>query len=433
MTIVDVSYHQGMIDWAKVKQSVDVAILRCGYGTDKPSNDDKKFVYNATECERLGIPYGVYLYSYAKTTDAARSEAQHALRLLKGRKISGHVWFDAEQKGTESVSAACANTFCEIVQAAGYKVGVYTGHSWFNSYMKSLKDWPLWIARYGKNNGQPSTQPSIGRDFLYWQYTSKGIVAGIKGAVDLSKSMSTATTPVTPVKTPTVDVATDTTRLVYDTLKGKYGAGLARRAALGARYQEVQNVINHVYKADKNTLASETMQGKYGSGDIRKTILGSRYNEVMAVINNSLPTTTATPAKKSNEEIAKLVMNGAYGRNPERAEKLRAEGYDPNAIQAIINKWYGTTTTKAPATTNASTSTAPQSFEASLSGTYKTIGSSVRMRKTPSTSSAIVATIRKKGTAVSNYGYYSDVSGYRWYYVQYQGKTGFIRGDLIKK
>ena len=94
--IVDVSEHNGNIDWAKVKASGIVgAIIRCGYGQDQTGQDDKKWLRNVSECERLGIPYGVYLYSYAKTTGAVHGEINHALRLLKGHSPAWPVYFDS--------------------------------------------------------------------------------------------------------------------------------------------------------------------------------------------------------------------------------------------------------------------------------------------------------------------------------------------------
>ena len=74
-----------MIDWNAVKNSdVEYVIIRCGYGDNYTSQDDKQWLRNVSECERLGIPYGVYIYSYAQTTAQAKSEADHVLRLLKG-------------------------------------------------------------------------------------------------------------------------------------------------------------------------------------------------------------------------------------------------------------------------------------------------------------------------------------------------------------
>lgn len=84
---IDVSAHQGKIDWEQVKNSgqVNFAILRCGYGMNEIKQDDGYWAYNSSECERLSIPYGVYLYSYADTTAKAKSEAEHVIRLLKGK------------------------------------------------------------------------------------------------------------------------------------------------------------------------------------------------------------------------------------------------------------------------------------------------------------------------------------------------------------
>lgn len=81
---IDVSYSQGIINWGKVKGNVDFAIIRCGYGNDTPSQDDKQFLANVKGCEDNGIPWGTYLYSYATNLDEAESEVKHVLRLLKG-------------------------------------------------------------------------------------------------------------------------------------------------------------------------------------------------------------------------------------------------------------------------------------------------------------------------------------------------------------
>ena len=97
---IDVSYRQGDIDWAKVKNSgqVDFAIIRCGFGMNEIKQDDSKWKYNSSECERLGIPYGVYLYSYADTVAKAKSEANHVIRLIKGKKLSYPIYYDMEDE-----------------------------------------------------------------------------------------------------------------------------------------------------------------------------------------------------------------------------------------------------------------------------------------------------------------------------------------------
>lgn len=76
---IDVSNANGRVDWDKLKGNIDFAILRCGYGSDMSSQDDKQWARNVAECNRLGIPWDVYLYSYAMTVKEAESEAAHAL------------------------------------------------------------------------------------------------------------------------------------------------------------------------------------------------------------------------------------------------------------------------------------------------------------------------------------------------------------------
>ena len=86
--LIDVSEHNGKIDWETVKNYIDGAIIRCGYGMDETNQDDKQWKRNVAECERLGISFGVYLYSYATSKEKAKSEAQHVLRLINGHTLS---------------------------------------------------------------------------------------------------------------------------------------------------------------------------------------------------------------------------------------------------------------------------------------------------------------------------------------------------------
>ena len=86
-----------MIDWQKVKaDGVDFAIIRCGYGANQREQDDRQWLDNVLECEKYGIPYGAYLYSYADTVAKAKSEAAHVLRLVRGHKITYPIYYDLE-------------------------------------------------------------------------------------------------------------------------------------------------------------------------------------------------------------------------------------------------------------------------------------------------------------------------------------------------
>ena len=183
LTGIDVSEHQGKINWEKVKaDGIDFAIIRCGYGTNSTSQDDDWFLYNATECERLGIPYGVYLYSYATNVARAQSEAEHVLRLLDGRTLSYPVYFDMEDASTIGCDlAGIAKKFCGIIEAAGYPVGVYANLNWWNNYLTDpcFSRWHRWVAQYNSSCQYTGT-------YAMWQYTSSGSVNGISGRVDMN-------------------------------------------------------------------------------------------------------------------------------------------------------------------------------------------------------------------------------------------------------
>ena len=183
---IDVSVHNGKINWQKVKNDgIDFAIIRCGYGQNMTSQDDAYWEYNVSECERLGIPYGVYLYSYANTLAKAKSEAQHALRLLKGHDPAYPVYYDLEDTITlnlsNSMKKQVATTFCNAVSAAGYEVGIYSSLDWWRNYLTDpiYDSWSRWIAQWN------STCSYTG-DYDMWQCSATGRVDGISTNVDLN-------------------------------------------------------------------------------------------------------------------------------------------------------------------------------------------------------------------------------------------------------
>lgn len=177
--VIDVSHHNGTIDWESVKAAgIDGAIIRCGFGSDIASQDDEQWKRNADECTRLGIPFGVYLYSYATTNSMAKSEVEHVLRLIKGYKLSYPVYYDLEEDGTESGAAERARIFCEAIEAAGYWAGVYANKNWWDNYLTGLNEYTRWVARYNSTLGMDNVD--------MWQYTSGGSVPGISGRVDMN-------------------------------------------------------------------------------------------------------------------------------------------------------------------------------------------------------------------------------------------------------
>ena len=190
---IDVSAHNGKIDWEKVKKDgINFAIIRCGFGQNKESQDDKYFEYNISECERLNIPYGVYLYSYALDENSAISEAEHVLRLIEGHNPEYGIWLDMEDAdgykqengmpSNETLINICI-TFVEKIKEKGYEdVGIYASLYWWNNQLNSTK-----LDKYDKWIAQWNDSCTYKKDFVMWQYTSQGRVDGINTNVDMNR------------------------------------------------------------------------------------------------------------------------------------------------------------------------------------------------------------------------------------------------------
>ena len=187
--IVDVSIHNGVIDWAKVKAAgVEGAIIRCGYGRDLTRQDDATFRRNIEGALGQGLRVGVYIYSYAKDATGARSEAAHILRLVEPYKnrITLPLYYDLEEANLSSVAKSNAIIFGDIIEAAGFWCGIYSSSYWWKTHLNGLNRFTKWVADWGVNNGKPNKQPTFSNTDL-WQYTSKGSINGIPGRVDCNK------------------------------------------------------------------------------------------------------------------------------------------------------------------------------------------------------------------------------------------------------
>ncbi len=190
---VDVSSHQGEIDWRAVAgDGVEFAMLRAGgrYYVSGELFEDKCFRQNLEGAAAAGLETGVYFFSQAVTVEEAREEARFLLERLDGRTLDGPVVFDWENISNASARTdgvdpatvtAMADAFCREVEAAGYDPMIY-----FNQYIAYLlydlagvARYPFWIAQYGP-------EPGFYYDFQMWQYTDAGAVAGVDGPVDLN-------------------------------------------------------------------------------------------------------------------------------------------------------------------------------------------------------------------------------------------------------
>lgn len=195
--VIDVSGWQGDIDWAKAKaDGVEGAIIRLGYG--EGNNADKKAQRNISECKRLGIPFGIYWYSYADTPALAKEEGTDVVAKLKQFGVNPSdlaypVYYDLEKWTWEghqpptdpNVYNNIVNNWYSALQSAGYRnLGVYSYTSYLQGPLKHVDIYAktTWVAQYGARMGFDSF-PTNSRG---WQYTSSGQINGISGNVDMN-------------------------------------------------------------------------------------------------------------------------------------------------------------------------------------------------------------------------------------------------------
>lgn len=194
---IDVSYHNGIIDWNKVKKEIDFAIIRIGFST----TEDKRARRNIAECVRYGIPFGIYLYSYALDCEQAEKEAAFVDNFINKvgikDKISLGIFFDFEDadnyknKKGKAISTITAKHYTEVcatftteLQSLGYRnVGIYSSDYIFThilgKYFLQYGDILKWVARWS------SYEPKY-KSWDIWQKTSKGIINGINWYVDIN-------------------------------------------------------------------------------------------------------------------------------------------------------------------------------------------------------------------------------------------------------
>lgn len=182
---IDVSKHNGVIDWAKVKKSgdVDFAVIRAGYGK-LISQKDAMFEKNYAGCKKNGIPCGVYWYSYAHSVAEIQQEARVFLEAIKGKQFEFPVYLDFEEESQfklgKAMCCAMANAFLEILENAGYFAGLYCSTYYLNQYFDdSVKDrYSIWLAHVNVQ------KPTYAKPYDMWQYSWKGRIDGISGDVD---------------------------------------------------------------------------------------------------------------------------------------------------------------------------------------------------------------------------------------------------------
>lgn len=305
---IDVSFAQGKIDWAKVKNSgnVNFAIIRAGFGRET-SQEDSQFKNNYVGCKMNDIPVGAYWYSYAESVEDAKREAKACMEVIKGKSFEYPIFFDLEERFQfENGVEFCNNivrAFCGELEKNGYYAGLYCSTSYLNNYIsaETAKKYALWVAQY--NNECTYTKTDHGM----WQFTSEGRISGIGGNVDLDKCY---------VDYPTIIKAKG--------LNGFKASGSVKGDANKDGKVDVRDaatIAHSLSKGDK--LPKSADYNGDGKSDVRDA----------AAIAQAL-----SGHKKTVSEIAREVINGKWGNGEERKQRLTAAGYNYTEVQNAVNE-----------------------------------------------------------------------------------------------
>ena len=189
---VDVSRHNGAINWRKVKaEGIEFVIIRAGYGS---STVDEKFKSNIEGAINAGIDVGIYWFSYAVNEEKAKNEAKKCMEVIKPykSKITYPVFYDfeydsiryAKERGVsinKTKASNFARAFLEEIRAGGYIPGLYTNIDFSKNYFTKevQREYDIWIAQY-------ASRTTYSEPYVIWQYSDKGSVRGINGGADLN-------------------------------------------------------------------------------------------------------------------------------------------------------------------------------------------------------------------------------------------------------
>lgn len=238
---IDISEWQGDIDLTPYKDGF--VIVRGGYGTTVDAWAER----NIAKCDALGIPWGVYWYSYALDAGQAKREADACLAFLAGRKPRLGVWFDMEDGDgykakngfpPNDVLTAMCRTFCTAMAGAGHKTGVYASLSWFEGRIGET-GFEKWIAAWGANDGV--NYPDLRGRCVMQQYRGAPLDLDVL-YVPLSYFDGESPEPAPPE-----DVTVNVTAMAREVIDGRWGNGPERKERLGTWFYDlVQGEVNRI-------------------------------------------------------------------------------------------------------------------------------------------------------------------------------------------
>ena len=181
---IDISYANSVVDFNAIKANgVEFVIARAGYGRTAVNQTDRQFERNYAEAKQVGMPFGIYWYSYADSVEDAVREAEACLEVIGDKRFELPVFYDIEEssqlnRGAEFVKSI-AKTWCDYMEQHGYFAGVYSSAWVWNDLLgaKFAERHCSWVADWRGSCGVPFTPG-------FWQKSEKGAVIGIIGNVD---------------------------------------------------------------------------------------------------------------------------------------------------------------------------------------------------------------------------------------------------------
>lgn len=270
---IDLSVYQKNVNYSKLKdQGIEFAIIRCGYGREL-SQKDKMFETHYHGLKQAGIKVGAYLYSYCTSLENAKLEAENCLQFIKEKSFELPIFYDLEEQRTcnlgKTTVTEIAKRFCEIIENAGYKAGIYANLYWFKNYIdvNSLLNYKIWLAQWAE-------KPTADFRIDYWQYTSSGQVQGISGNVDMNICYDNLSTETTNKKT--------NEEIAEEVIQGKWSVQPERQKLLeqaGYNYKEIQSIVNAKMKANSTNNNKITYIVKKGDN---LTKIASRYGTTVS-------------------------------------------------------------------------------------------------------------------------------------------------------
>ena len=311
----DVSHHNGTLNWSQIKSAgAKFAILRiCQGSSARGYVNDRQWAANVAACEKLGIPYGVYIYSKALTTAEVDAEVTTTLNYLKGHNPTMPVYYDMEDNAQGALSYATisgfATRYCKKIKEAGYKAGVYSSTSWYNTKLASFakeSGYYHWIAQWA------STCKYTG-NYEMWQYTSDGKIGSHTCRFDMNYWYGAM-----PATSHTI------------TFNGN-GATSGSMSAQKATAGKATTLSKNTFKKTSSIFVG---------WDTKADGTGTGYADGASVTpsaNMTLYAVWKDSKKKSLEEIAREVMNNEWSKNETRKQRLEAAGYDYAAVQQAVN------------------------------------------------------------------------------------------------